>query len=423
MKRQQRVFDNEHVSFLHRRFQEYAFESLKNLRQLTMEFATSAGAEQWPKLWSQNLPTVAYHNTLIQQDMAKGLLDAHPCLVDYAETAYQLYARHTYGRDINGNVNVLHVTFPPFYEFFHTFLTWLCKHPAVSRLEIFSNFEILDAASRAAFCDALCIVLKNRVSIRQTLTKAQYQEQYVENGGGKTSNSDANRTSRSKSPASSMWRSKISASTTTTAASAFSKTVRRYEEEAAAASDDKRRGRSPSSSTSREKHDDDRSAYTPKTPVPIKPQSKLPGKTSTDLRGGTKSSISSFSKPSVASSVAAQNHWIKHLKHTSSVIVAPSNKRLEILPSESASQLMSTGKLFQRDQRSGSTPQSAHAPTAPALQPRQVTIVKLSSSGSTSTQKSRSHDDDTDSDSDKKGDYDEDDERSKRTYDDLDEDK
>ncbi len=368
MKRQQRVFDNEHVSFLHRRFQEHAFESLKQLQKLTMDFAQTSGMEQWQRLWTQNLPTVAYHNTMIQQDMAKALLELHPILEEYAETAYQFYARHTYGRDINGNVNVLQVTFPPFYEFFHTFLTWLCKHPAVSRLEVFTNFEVLDAASRAAFCDALCVVLKNRVTIRQTLNKTQYKEKY-ERSVGK---------SRSPSPSPSRRGRQTYAPSTTS--SMFSKSVKRYEDEDSPRS--KSRSRSPSyaeRSSSIAESAVAKPTVPPPTRMPAVPK-RLAVPSLARASNSSKSAISHSSKPSIASSVV-QDNWVKNLRQSSSMVMATASKRAEVFPSESASQIMSTGKLFQREKHSGTgTDGVAAAPSLPEA--RQVTVSQSTAAAS-----------------------------------------
>jgi hypothetical protein len=372
MKRQQRVFDNEHVSFLHRRFQEHAFESLKQLQKLTMDFAQSSDIEHWQKLWTQNLPTVAYHNTMIQQDMARALLELYPVLEEYAETAYQVYARHTYGRDINGNVNVLQVTFPPFYEFFHTFLTWLCKHPAVSRLEVFANFEVLDAASRAAFCDALCFVLKNRVTIKQTLNKTQYKEKYERPATVKKS--------RSPSPSRKSRHTYAAASSTS---SMFSKSVKRYEDEDDDVSRLKSRSRSPSTRG-------ERSTIAESVTEPSVAEPSVTAPPSTTLTGSkrlgipslarvSKSAISYSSKPSMTSSVV-QDNWVKNLKQTSSMVMATASKRAEVFPSESASQIMSTGKLFQREKRSGTGTGTETKPVTTFPEARQVTVAASSQS-------------------------------------------
>ncbi len=55
------------------------------------------------------------------------------------------------------------------------------------------------------------------------------------------------------------------------------------------------------------------------------------------------------------------------------MIAAPVSKRAEVLPSESASQIQSTGKLFQRDRHSGSGTEGVAA-LASLPEARQVTV-------------------------------------------------
>lgn len=171
-----RMFDNYDVKYVHRRLTAAGLNMLEHLRELTYAHAKMQGQEDlWPMVWKHTLPSIAYYNKYIQRSVANEVIAQIPDIEKSVQTTFQLYCKLYFGRDVHGNVNIIKGTVPPFSEFYHCFLTRLCADPAVVRLQVFDNHDLLEKAVKNAILDGLRDTSVDRVQILETLTEAQFK--------------------------------------------------------------------------------------------------------------------------------------------------------------------------------------------------------------------------------------------------------
>ena len=171
-----RMFDNYDVKYVHRRLTAAGLNMLEHLRELTYAHAQAQGQEDlWPMVWKHTLPSIAYYNKYIQRSVANEVIAQIPDIEKSVQTTFQLYCKLYFGRDVHGNVNIIKGTVPPFSEFYHCFLTRLCADPAVVRLQVFDNHDLLEKAVKNAILDGLRDTSVDRVQILETLTEAQFK--------------------------------------------------------------------------------------------------------------------------------------------------------------------------------------------------------------------------------------------------------
>jgi hypothetical protein len=171
-----RMFDNYDVKYVHRRLTAAGLNMLEHLRELTYAHAQTQGQEDlWPIVWKHTLPSIAYYNKYIQRSVANEVIAQIPDIEKSVQTTFQVYCKLYFGRDVHGNVNIIKGTVPPFSEFYHCFLTRLCADPAVIRLQVFDNHDLLEKAVKNAILDALRDTSVDRVQILETLTEAQFK--------------------------------------------------------------------------------------------------------------------------------------------------------------------------------------------------------------------------------------------------------
>jgi hypothetical protein len=170
------MFDNYDVKYVHRRLTAAGLNMLEHLRELTYAHAQAQGHEDlWPIIWKHTLPSIAYYNKYIQRSVANEVIAQIPDIEKSVQTTFQLYCKLYFGKDVHGNVNIIKGTVPPFSEFYHCFLTRLCADPAVVRLQVFDNHDLLEKAVKNAVLDALRDTSVDRVQILETLTEAQFK--------------------------------------------------------------------------------------------------------------------------------------------------------------------------------------------------------------------------------------------------------
>ena len=166
------MFDNEEIGFLKRRFMNSALDKLKEFRDLTYTWAKRNAQEHgWENLWKMNLPSVAYHNQFVQRAAADELIAANPTIEHHAQTAYKVYCRLYLCKDADGKVHQVHIMVPPFYEFYHVFLTFLAGNTAVVEQTIFGDPAKLEVAAEHAMLDALRTVLQSRIVKKQEIDR------------------------------------------------------------------------------------------------------------------------------------------------------------------------------------------------------------------------------------------------------------
>ena len=171
------VLKNSVVQFLLRRLVQKATDMFHHFRSVTEKFVESRGDKSLDvdTYWRLNLPSVALWNTLVQRTLAAEFLAEVDQVDDKAMVAYILFCRLNYGRDVHGNINVLRVVKPPFYEFFHAFLTRLASSPEMTRMAALVNPAHMDSACSKALCDALHDVSVSRVTITETMSRREYK--------------------------------------------------------------------------------------------------------------------------------------------------------------------------------------------------------------------------------------------------------
>jgi hypothetical protein len=173
------IFDSDDACYVHRRLREKGLDMLDHLCTKTKSWARDRGLEDtWQLNWRMNLPTLAYNNTEMQELMSAELLAEVPDLESAATLVYMLYARHTYGKAVNGDINMLEFQCPPFSEFYHAFLTRLSADRAVVRLEDLQadgHLNVPESTTKNAVLDALRDVLRRRVVIKERLTREEFR--------------------------------------------------------------------------------------------------------------------------------------------------------------------------------------------------------------------------------------------------------
>ena len=171
------LFDNLDMKLLHRRLTTAGLNTLEGMREEAFKYAQQIDqTEHWHLLWKHSLPSVAMYNQFVQRSMAKDVLDRAPEVEGALRSAFEVYCKQYFGKDVHGNVNIIQGTVPPFSEFYHCFLTRLCAEAAVVRLQVFDSHDLLQKAVKNAIVDALRDTSVDRVHILETMTEEEYKE-------------------------------------------------------------------------------------------------------------------------------------------------------------------------------------------------------------------------------------------------------
>ena len=171
------VLDHSEVQFFLRRLVHKATEMFHHFHDVTKGFVESRGegASALETYWRTNLPSIALWNTLVQRALADEFKADVSNIDASADFTYLLYCRSNYGSDAHGNVNILRVVKPPFYELFHTFLVRLACAPEMTRMAALLCQDDMERACRNALCDALHDVSVPRVSITETMSPSKWR--------------------------------------------------------------------------------------------------------------------------------------------------------------------------------------------------------------------------------------------------------